>query len=130
MPSIAASNQMSAQANEWFERGRNYFLGDEYDEALKMLDRAIALVPNFAQAYYYRGLVRNKKGEYDKAIDDLSKAMAIDPVFSWTYFYRGVVYLQLGKKGKPILDMQEAARLGNKEAQSWLKKGKDEVKEK
>ena len=70
------------------------------------------------------------KALYDKAIDDLSKAMAIDPVFSWTYFHRGVAYLQLGKKRKAILDMQEAARLGNKEAESWLKKGKDEMKEK
>jgi Flp pilus assembly protein TadD len=67
------------------------------------------------------------KGRYVEAIDDLSKAMAIAPGFSWTYFHRGISYLQLGRQGQAIVDMQEAARMGNREAQSWLKERREKV---
>ena len=50
--------------------------------------------------------------------------MEIDPGFSWTHFHRGFSYLQLGKQGQAIVDMQEAARMGNREAQNWLRERK------
>lgn len=93
----------------------------EYDKAIEEFSLAIAADPNFAPAHYVRGITYGRKGHFDRETEDYSKAMAIDPGFSWTRFHRGVSYLQLGKQGAAIVDMQEAARMGNREAQSWLR---------
>jgi tetratricopeptide (TPR) repeat protein len=43
------------QANEWFEKGYDYGLNKEYDKAIEAFTSAIALDPNYANAYNNRG---------------------------------------------------------------------------
>jgi tetratricopeptide (TPR) repeat protein len=83
--------------------------------------RALALDENYSWVYFDRGVTHGMQGAVDRAIDDLSKAMAVNPFFSWTYYLRAVAYLQLGKGREAIQDMKGSARLGNQEAQNWLK---------
>ncbi len=45
-----------------------------FDEALQMLDRAIAVNPQFAEAYFNRGIIKLYKGDDDDANKDLSHA--------------------------------------------------------
>jgi tetratricopeptide (TPR) repeat protein len=92
----ATGPQSPTAARDWFEKGKSHFSRGEWDEALDSLDRAIFLVPDFASAYYYRGLVRTQTGQYDKSIEDYSLAVAADPNLSPAYYIRGLTY---GRKG-------------------------------
>ena len=48
------------EASQWFEKGKNYYLNKEYDNAIEAFTKAIALDPNYAHAYNNRGNAYNK----------------------------------------------------------------------
>lgn len=58
----------------FFVRGRAYRQNEQYDEALRDLDRAIALKPNYAEAYSQRGVLQIGRGDTAKARSDFKKS--------------------------------------------------------
>ena len=54
--------------------------------------KVIRLNPNFAVAYYNRGIAYERKGDYTRAIEDFTKAMKMNPSFVEAYYNRGVTY--------------------------------------
>ena len=79
-------------------------------------DKAIALNPEYANAYYNRGNAYNSKGEYDRAIADYDKAIALNPDDAIAYSNRGLAHEKLGDNQKAEADYQRALLLlpGNK----------------
>ena len=51
----------------------------EYSEAIADYDKAIELDPNFAEAYYARGLTYRELGKEEEAKKDFKKAQELDP---------------------------------------------------
>jgi len=61
-------------------RALGYFVG-EFDDALALTDRALALSPNLAIAWLASGMVRVfRGGEPDRAIEHLARAMRLTPL--------------------------------------------------
>jgi adenylate cyclase len=56
-----------------------HMVGD-LDDAAAFIDRALALNPNLAAAWYYSGWVRIWLGEPDTAIEHLARAMRLSPL--------------------------------------------------
>ena len=56
------------QAMLFYDRGTAYGEGGDYDRAIRDLDQAILLEPDFADAFNNRGVVYRNKGYYDRAI--------------------------------------------------------------
>ena len=52
---------------------------DRYKKAIKDYDRTIELDPEFAMAYYHRGICYRNLGQHEKSIEDHSKAIELDP---------------------------------------------------
>ena len=78
------------------QRGGNYtlhghFTGvkDIYDEAIRYYDKAIELHPEFAQAYYERGVAYSFKEDFNTAVVDLTQAIELNPDFIPSYTQRG-----------------------------------------
>jgi tetratricopeptide (TPR) repeat protein len=62
-----------------------YVVGD-LDDGAAFIDRALALNPNLAAAWYHSGVARNWLGEPDSAIERLARAMRLsplDPLIGW-----------------------------------------------
>lgn len=57
-----------------FNKGNMYVVLQNYTSAISCYSNAIALKPDFGEAYYNRGLMYLKMGNKDKGIADLSKA--------------------------------------------------------
>ncbi|NJO63381.1 MAG: tetratricopeptide repeat protein [Richelia sp. RM2_1_2] len=53
--------QQQTTATDWFIQGLMKVNEENYDEAIKFFDKAIELNPEYAQAYYQRGLIHAKK---------------------------------------------------------------------
>jgi tetratricopeptide (TPR) repeat protein len=51
----------------------------EYDEAIEDYNAALRLDPEFAAAYYFRGLSWSEKGEQEEASEDFRESMRLDP---------------------------------------------------
>jgi tetratricopeptide (TPR) repeat protein len=59
----------------YYQKGKDYYKEKDYDNAIVYLDKAISIDPEYAQAYFYKGSVYNKKDDpvkmkesYDMAI--------------------------------------------------------------
>ena len=55
------------------QQSRESLIADkgDYDRAIADFDQAIQLKPDYADAYYNRGIAYHDKGDYDRAIADL-----------------------------------------------------------
>src|SRR3989338_6142883 len=111
------------QANEWFDKGYQYALNKEYDEAIEAYTNAIALTPNLANPYNNRGNAYAKKGQNDRAIEDYSKAIALDPNDAAAYYNRGIVYADKGQYDRAIEDYNKAIALDPNDAAAYYNRG-------
>ena len=104
------------QANEWRAKGYQHGINSEYEEAIKAFTAAIALRPNYEEAYYGRGIAFYEKRLFDKAIKDFSKAIELnsnadifDIIYKANaYFNRGNAYFSKNQDDKAISDYSSA----------------------
>ncbi len=102
-------------------RGLTYMDLRDYRRAITDFDKAIEINPKFKQAYNHRGLAYTTLRNYRQAIMDFDKAIEIDPKFSEVYINRGYAHKLLGDDRQAIEDLKIASRLGQKNAQDFLK---------
>ncbi len=62
--------QKQTTATDWFIQGLMKVNEENYSEAIKFFDKAIELNPEYAQAYYQRGLIHAKKIQGDSSNSD------------------------------------------------------------
>jgi tetratricopeptide (TPR) repeat protein len=90
-------------------------------QALRDLDRAIALDGRNARAYRLRGdLLREAGGDLNRAA---SKAIELDPQDAEAYELRGVVYTNQRRLDRAIADYDQAIKLKPDYAQAWSDRG-------
>jgi tetratricopeptide (TPR) repeat protein len=66
-------------AVRYSNRGVEWRLKQDDARALEDYGRAIRVDPRYADAYYNRCIIRNRRQEYDLAVADCSKAIALGP---------------------------------------------------
>jgi tetratricopeptide (TPR) repeat protein len=67
-----------------------------FDEAIKILNKALALKPNYNHALCTLGLTYSMKGEFQESIKYLKKCLDVDPSMTEAHNYLGVAYQELG----------------------------------
>ena len=98
--------------------GRGHARGD-YEGAIADYTKAIELDPNYASAYYQRGIARNNKKDLDGAIADFTKAIEINPKWSWYYVGRGHTRGRTKDFDGAISDYTKAIELDPKNAGAY-----------
>ncbi len=84
------------------------------EQAIVELNRAIALDPHLAWAFFNRGVAYDEEGDPDKAIADYTEAIRLNPEDPKAYYNRGVAYGTKGEKAKADKDFARANKLGYK----------------
>ena len=69
----------AALAAYYFDRGLNYAKSQRYPQSIADFDAAIKLKPDFANAYFVRGTVKQVMGDTAAGAADIAKAKEIDP---------------------------------------------------
>ncbi len=72
----------------FFKNGNAKYQLKDYKGAVKDLDKAIELKPDFMLAYHTRAICFGELQKYDKAIKDFNKAIELDPNFKNAYLNR------------------------------------------
>ncbi|MFC2006963.1 tetratricopeptide repeat protein [Chloroflexota bacterium] len=67
----------SIQSEKHLKNGLALVLDGEYEEGIVELNKAIDLDPEYADAYYNRGIAYDKSGEVGKAISDYEKCIEL-----------------------------------------------------
>ncbi len=115
----------NTEAYEFYLRGRDLlfkyishsFNDQDLDVAIKMLEEAVRLDPNFARAHYTLGrcLVHHGQGYggqfyFDKAEASLMRALELDPKIAGARLQMVYVYLNKGEKEKALATLADARR--------------------
>lgn len=86
---------------------------DYLDRAIADLDQVIQLRPDYAEAYFYRGLSYADKGDHAAAITDYSQAIQLNPHYADAYYNRGFVYMLLGSEESAMADFKAVLQLSD-----------------
>lgn len=82
----------------------------EYDEAIAMSQKAVALAPNHAEILALSAMLQNKSGRPERAIELIKKAMRLCPIYpGWFCSILGTAYRLIGDTDAAI-GAFEAAR--------------------
>ncbi len=108
-------------AEAYDRRGASYCRLGINDKGIADLDKAIQLKTNFAEAYLHRGTCYINQKKHSLAIKDLNRAISLNPRYGEAYFMRGLAYGLLENRSQADDDISIAARLGNLDAQEFLK---------
>src|SRR5262245_14415917 len=76
---LVGNAELKHQAHAYANRGRAHAAKEQYDLALRDLDKALELQPSDVSLLYVRALVHEKKGETDRAFRDYDKLIALNP---------------------------------------------------
>jgi len=93
----ASSQKKTAKAREkdpqyQYNVGLFYMNGNSVDEAIKYLEKSLALNPRFFLSWNALGLARSMKGDMQGAIAGFRKCLEINPQFSEAHNNLGTIY--------------------------------------
>lgn len=94
-------------------QGKNQFSLGHPEQALLWYEQAIALDPDFAEAYYYRAAAYLLLEAHDKTIADLDRAIALRPEWAEAYLVRAVSYRLAGHSGQAYADFEKFLALNS-----------------
>ena len=117
----SALDMDSQNSMAMYSLGTVYAFKKDNDKALDYLLRSIDINKNFPKAYDNAGFVYFQQGNYNKSIQYLLKAVSIDSTMVNALVVLGDAYDQVNNKEKKIAYYKRAARLGDIQAQAFLK---------
>jgi tetratricopeptide (TPR) repeat protein len=116
--STAYSNRGSAFIHN--DRGIAFARMNRLDEAVQDYDTAIALNPDYAEAYVNRGAAYADSNRFNEALQDYSRAVALQPDNARAYSNRAVVGLRTGRFNEALSDCDKAIALQPDYANAYL----------
>ena len=126
-----SENELAAHA--FFSIGYLLSEGNKGKQALSAYDMAIALKPDFVEAYHNRALGLQQIHKYEAAIIDLEQAIRLDPDSSELHYKLGCIKGCSNQCESAIADFDKAIELNPNYAEAYccrglMKSGLDEYK--
>lgn len=84
-----------------------------YEEAIRNLEKAIAIQPKYAYAQYSLGLALYHQGNIEKATRRFLKTLELDPSFFRAHYNLGLIYYRQGRHTEAVRHYRSALRLEN-----------------
>ncbi|RCK81118.1 MAG: TPR repeat protein [Candidatus Ozemobacter sibiricus] len=86
-------------------------INEDFGEALRLAEQALAAAPDDSQALLLRGQARFRLGQHQDAIADFQAVAQAHPDSAEAFFHLGTVYLALGELEAALENFQRVARL-------------------
>lgn len=122
-----AQFRVPSKARDVFHKAQKALDKQKYDEAEKLIDKALGIFPNYADALTLRALLRMDAGRQPEAIDDLQKAVKYDPSYALAYVVMGAAWNQSAKFDEAVRALQRGISLNPASWQAYFEMGKSFV---
>lgn len=96
--SLTRGIELKPTENKYLFRANSYMALEEYDLALADFNSSIEIDPEFAKAYFRRGILYKKMELLENAAKDFKKAIELDPKYDDAMTELGFIHIQMGKK--------------------------------
>jgi tetratricopeptide (TPR) repeat protein len=124
------SEEAKRNAQTLVDQAKELYKNDEDERAVQVLEQAIKLDPNNAEAHLrlgmsYAALDRKPESddEYKKAIELFKKKVEADPKNASDFFYLGEAYNFLHRDEDAARNYREATQLNEKDEEAWYQLG-------
>ena len=115
--------QCQHTAEEWFNKGNDFYGQGKYDEAINAFNESIKINPNLMGTWNNKGAALARQYRYDEAIKALDEAIRIEPNYAGAWNNKGAVLTSQGNYNKAIKSFDEAIRLNTNYSKAWNNKG-------
>jgi tetratricopeptide (TPR) repeat protein len=111
----------ATDAENYNNRGVTSAVQGQYERAIADFGRAVRRNPQFATAYYNRGLVYyHILGQTDRAVSDFTKVIEITPDFTDGYMNRGEIYVKAEEYEKAISDFSQVIKINPEYVEAYF----------
>ncbi len=83
-----------------------------FDQANDDCDDALEIDPDFADAYYVKGVIAQYQGEWNEGINAFTECVRLSPNRAEAYHRRGEIYDHIGDYINSTVDFKKASELG------------------
>jgi tetratricopeptide (TPR) repeat protein/SAM-dependent methyltransferase len=95
----------------------------QHDRAVKAYNQAIAIKPDYAEAYFNIGITLHDRGQLEEAITAYSRAVAIRPDYAESYYEIGNARIDQGRLGEAITSYKQAVAVKPDYAEAYNNMG-------
>ncbi len=81
------------------------------EEAIPLFTLVVRMLPNFAEAYRYRGVAYYDNEQPELALEDFDTAIKLKPDLANAYKDRAILYKDMDETEKAIADLEKALTL-------------------
>lgn len=115
---------MVEQAEQYFNNGIDFADLGRYAEAVASYDKAIAINPDYAGVWNYRGIALGKLGRHAEAVASFDKAIDFNPNHASALLNcRGFSLSQLGRYEEALASYDKAIDINPDDAELWDARG-------
>ncbi|MBI3397715.1 MAG: tetratricopeptide repeat protein [Deltaproteobacteria bacterium] len=119
----APGDKSLAQAKEYFDKGVQFSLKGQYNEAVSSYKESLKLNPRSAEAHSNLGFTYLDKGDIDGAVSEQKEALAINPNFPNAFYGMALAYEKKGNKQETIKNLEEFMKYTEPHSLWWNKAG-------
>jgi tetratricopeptide (TPR) repeat protein len=120
-PEPAAGEELDAI--DWDHKGYNLNKLGYKQEALRCVDRAIELDPDYETAWYNKAIALSQIGRHEEALQSLDRAIKLDPTQHDAWFSRGVILRDLWRLKEAVECYDRALKIDPRDSAALTNKG-------
>ncbi|MGR3310187.1 MAG: TPR end-of-group domain-containing protein [Candidatus Brocadiales bacterium] len=105
---------------DYLYRGRDLYSEGKHEEAIKEVDKAIALKPDFAAAWVGKGAVLVGLGKHEESIEYLDKAIELDPQYLPAWCGKGYALTKLKWYDEANKCLDKVTEIAPRDAVAWF----------
>ncbi len=110
--------------DDYFLSAYQKYENKDYQGALADYNRAIAINPDDADAYYNRGILKESKlNDPRGALADFNRAITINPDYANAYYNRGILQERLDDPQGALADLNKALQINPQLANAYAGRG-------
>ncbi|MCF6347663.1 MAG: tetratricopeptide repeat protein [Flavobacteriaceae bacterium] len=104
----------------WHQLGRQYYIIENFEEALKAFDYSILIDEYFIGAYLEKAKTLEELGKYEKAIENYLITLDLDDGTAFSYLRIGKCYKKLGNKKEALKYFNQTVKEDPLLDKGWL----------